>query len=76
MNVCYRNITRSMTGRVQLKCDGTRRRTGGEVKGKLASGVSSRYSSHYLWTWCTQHYYHWCAQLGCQQSTELTPPPI
>jgi len=27
------------TGRVQLKCDGTRWRTGGEVKGKLANGV-------------------------------------
>jgi hypothetical protein len=25
-------------GRVQLKCDGTRWRTGGEVKGKLANG--------------------------------------
>ena len=30
--------------RVQLKCDGTRRRTGGEVKGKLANGVGSQYS--------------------------------
>jgi len=27
-------------------------------------------------TWCIQHYYRWCAHLGCQQSTELTPPPI
>jgi hypothetical protein len=26
-------------GRLQLKCDGTRWRTGGEVKGKLANGV-------------------------------------
>jgi len=34
--------------RVQLKCDGARWRTGGEVKGKLAKGVSSQYSSHYL----------------------------
>jgi len=42
--------------RVQLKCDGTRRRTGGEVKGKLANGVGSQYSSHYLGTWCIQHY--------------------
>jgi hypothetical protein len=25
-----------LIGRVQLKCDGIRRRTGGEVKGKLA----------------------------------------
>ena len=23
-----------------------------------------------------QHYYRWCAHLGCQQPTELTPPPI
>ena len=53
-------------GRVQLKCDGTRWRTGGEVKGKLANGVSSQYSTHYLWTWCIQHYYRWCAHLGCQ----------
>jgi hypothetical protein len=37
--------------RVQLKCDGTRWRTGGEVKGKLANGVGSQYSSHYLGTW-------------------------
>ena len=29
--------------RVQLKCDGTRWRTGGEVKGKLANGVGSQY---------------------------------
>jgi len=35
--------------------DGTRRRTGGEVKGKLANGVGSQYSSHYLGTWCIQH---------------------
>jgi hypothetical protein len=27
--------------RVQLKSDGTRRRTGGELKGKLANGVGS-----------------------------------
>jgi len=45
------------TVRVQLKCDGTGRRTGGEVKGKLANGVGSQYSSHYLGTWCNQHYY-------------------
>ena len=50
--------------RVQLKCDGTRWRTGGEVKGKLANGVGSQYPSHYLGTWCIQHYYRWCAHLG------------
>jgi len=37
-------------GRVQLKCDGTRCRTGGEVKGKLANGVGNQYSLHYLGT--------------------------
>jgi hypothetical protein len=50
--------------RVQLKCDGTRWRTGGEVKGKLANGVGSQYPLHHLGTWCTQHYYRWCAHLG------------
>ena len=52
--------------RVQLKCDGTRWNTGGEVKGKLVNRVGSQYSSHYLGTWCIQHYYRWCAHLGCQ----------
>jgi hypothetical protein len=64
----------SLRCRLQLKYDGTRWRTGGEVKGKLANGVGSQYSSHYLGIWCIQHYYSWCAHLGCQQSTELTPP--
>jgi len=50
---------RSLSGRLQLKCDGTQWRTGGEVKGKLANGVGSQYSSHYLGTWCIQHYYRW-----------------
>jgi len=57
-----------------LKCDGTRWRKGVEVKGKLANGMSNQYSSHYLGTWCI-HYYRWCAHLGCQRSTELTPTP-
>ena len=52
--------------RLQLKCDGTRWRTGGEVKGKLANGVGSQYPSHYLGTWCIQHYYRRCAHVGCQ----------
>jgi len=43
--------------RVQLRCDGTREGTGGEVKGKLANGVGSQYPSHFLGTWCIQHYY-------------------
>jgi hypothetical protein len=47
----------ALVDRVELKYDGTRVRTRGEVKGKLANGVSSQYSSHYLGTWCIQHYY-------------------
>ena len=41
---------------VQLKYDGTRWRTGRDMKGKLANGVGSHYPSHYLGTWCIQHY--------------------
>jgi len=52
--------------RVQLKCDGTRWRTGGKMKGKLANGVGTQYPSRYLGTWCIQHYYRWCAHLGRQ----------
>jgi hypothetical protein len=42
----YKLITNTniCKGRVRLKPDGTRWRTGGEVKGKLANGVSSQYS--------------------------------
>ena len=36
--------------RLQLKCDGTWLRTGGEVKGKLSNAVGSQYSSHYIGT--------------------------
>ena len=54
------------SSRVQLKCDGTRWRTGREVKGKLANEVGSQYPSHYFGTWIIQHYYRWCAHLGCQ----------
>jgi hypothetical protein len=36
---------------LRLKCDGTRWRTGRKVKGQLANGVGSQYSSHYLGTW-------------------------
>jgi hypothetical protein len=59
--------------RVQLKCDGTRWRTGGALKGKLANGVGSQYSSHYLTTWCIQHYYRWCAHLGCSSRLNWRP---
>ena len=57
-------LTLLQTRKVRLKCDGTRWRTGGEVNWKLANGVCSQYSSHYLKTWCIQHYYRWCAHLG------------
>jgi hypothetical protein len=70
----YEVTPRRSRGRVQLKCDGTRWRKGEEVKGKLVNGVGNQYSSHYLGTWCIQHYYRWCAHLGCQQSIKLTPP--
>ena len=43
--------------KLQLKRDGTRLRTGGEVKGKMANGVGDQYPSHYLGTWCIQNYY-------------------
>ena len=46
--------------RVQLKCDGTRWCTGGEVKGKLANVMGNQCPSHYLGTCCIQHYYRWC----------------
>ena len=32
----------------------------------LANAVGSQYPSHYLRTWCMQHYYRWCAHFGCQ----------
>jgi len=56
----------ALKGRVQLNCDGTPWRMGGEVKGKLANWVESQYPSHYLGIWCIQHYYRWCTHLGCQ----------
>ena len=59
-------VTDAWSCRLQLKCDGTRWRTGGEVKGKLVNGMGSQNSSHYLGTWCIQHYYRWCAHLSCQ----------
>jgi hypothetical protein len=53
---CHDKLRFVVTCRVRLKRDGTRRRTGGEVKGKLANGVGSQYPSHYLGTRCIQHY--------------------
>jgi len=51
------NSTVSICSRLQLKCDDTRWHMGGEVNGKLTNGVGSQYPSHYLGTWCIQHYY-------------------
>ena len=54
----FKRLTPLVTAfRLQLKCDGTRWRTEGEAKGKLANGVGSHYPSHYLGTWCIQDYY-------------------
>ena len=64
--------------RLRLKRDGTRWRTRGEVKGKLANGVGSQYPSHYLGTWRIQNYYRWWAHLGCQvvDWTDAPPPDL
>jgi len=62
----WRGVEVSEIGRVQLKRDGTRWRTGGEVKGKLANGVGNQHPSHYFETWRIQHYCRWCAHLDCQ----------
>ena len=61
----FRSKQAFSTFRLHFKCDGTRWRTGEEVKGKLVNRAGSQYSSHYLGTWCIQHYYRWCAHLGC-----------
>ena len=62
-------------GRLQLKCDGTRWRTGGEVKGKLANGVGSQYPLLYLGTWCIQHYYRWWHTSATSSRLNWRPPP-
>jgi len=59
--------------RLQSKCDGTKWRTGGEVNGKSANGVCSQDPSHYLGTCCIQHYYCWCAHLGCYSRLNWRP---
>ena len=65
--VCFRAVEAiwNVMAHVDVRC--------GELKGELANGVGNQYPSHYLGTCCIQHYYRWCAHLGCQQSTELTP---
>ena len=64
-HTCTYTHTSKWISRLQLKCDGTWWRME-EVKGKLANGVCSQYSSHHLWTWYIQQYYRWCAHLRCQ----------
>ena len=41
------------------------------MKGKLANGVGSQYPSHYLGTWCIQHYYCRCAHFGWRPTADL-----
>ena len=60
----FRGASAMFLIRLQLKCVATRWRTGGDVKGKLANAVGSQYPSHYLGTWCIQHYYRWCPHLA------------
>ena len=67
--MCLKLTRPHIYGRLQLKCGGTRRRKGEQVKWKLANGVDSQYPSHYFGTWCIQHYYSWCTHLGCQSSS-------
>jgi len=31
------------------------------------SAAGRQYPSHYLGTWCIQHYYRWCTHLGCRE---------
>ena len=47
----------------------------GEVKGKLGNELSSQYPSHYLGTWCIQHYYRWYAHLGWPVVDWTDAPP-
>jgi len=61
------NIAAYHGGGFHLKCDGTRWRKGGELKRKLANEVGSQYTSHYLRTWCIQHYYR------CMRTPRLAP---
>jgi hypothetical protein len=45
------------------------------MKGKLANGVGSQYSSHYPGTWYIQHYYRWCAHTTFEQDQDGTAVP-
>jgi len=48
---------RDLVGRAEMESDGTRKRTGGEVKGKKANGGGSQYSRALYRTRSIQHYY-------------------
>jgi len=61
---------------LRSECGGTRRRTGEEVKGKLANGGGNQYSHTTSAGGVSNITNADAHNLGCQQSTELTPPPI
>jgi len=76
---CYVAVWLWWCGRVETESGGTRRRTGGEVKGKEANGVGSqavfsftRNSPSSVTTIVLPR----PALQDNQYSTELTPPPI
>ena len=74
MDPCGRN-----RGRADMECDGTRRRTGGEVKGKETNGVGSQ--AGFILTRNSPSSFTTIvlarpALQESQYSTELTPPPI
>ena len=65
--------------RVETESGGTRRRTGGEVKGKEANGVGSQAGfslTRNSPSSVTTIILAWPALQESQYSTELTPPPI
>ena len=65
--------------RVDMESGGTRRRTGGEVKGKEANGVGSQAVFSFAWnspSSVTTIFLPRPALQESQYSTELTPPPI
>jgi hypothetical protein len=49
-----------LIGRMRLRCDGTRRHMGEEMKGQQANGVGMQHASHY------------CGALPLQYSTNAT----
>jgi hypothetical protein len=63
---CERNGAGECWGCVESSWNVTAHDDAREGKGKLANGVGNQYYSYYLRTWYIQHYYRWCAHLGCQ----------